>query len=105
VQLRREAPSGATLVVFHTAVLAYIADRADRQAFADRIMPLCQYWISNEALGAFPEIASRAETKRTSGRFLLSVNGAPVAWTNPHGASLEWIGDQHISADKKPEIG
>jgi hypothetical protein len=28
---------------------------------------------------------------RLSGRFLLSVNGAPVAWSDPHGSSIDWI--------------
>jgi hypothetical protein len=104
VQLCREAPSGATLAVFHTAVLAYVADQADRQAFVDRVMPLCQYWISNETPDIFLEIASRAGSSGMPGRFLLSVNGAPVAWTDPHGTSLEWIASQS-SAFKEPEIG
>lgn len=25
------------------------------------------------------------------GNFLLAMNGEPVAWTDPHGAALEWI--------------
>jgi hypothetical protein len=24
----------------------------------------------------------------------MSVNGSPVAWTDPHGAAIEWIVDQ-----------
>jgi hypothetical protein len=92
VQLCREAPTSATLVIFHTAVLAYVADRAERQAFADRVMLLCQYWVSNEAPNVFPEAASRTGARGAPGRFLLLVNGAPFAWTDPHGASLEWIG-------------
>jgi hypothetical protein len=28
-----------------------------------------------------------------AGRFLLSVNRKPVAWTDPHGAAIEWIAD------------
>jgi hypothetical protein len=92
VQLCREAPTSATLVIFHTAVLAYVANQADRQAFADRVMPLCQYWVSNEAPGVFPEAASRAGGRGAPGRFLLCVNGAPVAWTDPHGGALKWIG-------------
>jgi hypothetical protein len=85
-----EAPKGATLVVFHTAVLAYVADPADRQAFAERVMPLCDCWIANESPRMFPAIAGRAPPGE-AGRFLLSVNGEPVAWTDPHGASIEWI--------------
>jgi hypothetical protein len=85
-----EAPKGATLVVFHTAVLAYVADPADRQAFAQRVMPLCDCWIANESPRVFPDIASRAPPGE-AGQFLLSVNGEPVAWTDPHGASMDWI--------------
>jgi hypothetical protein len=87
--LCREAPGGATLVVFHTAVLAYVAEAAKRQAFADAVGSLCPYWVSNESPAVFPQ-----QTVGTAppGRFLLSVNGSPVAWTDPHGAALEWIG-------------
>jgi hypothetical protein len=84
-----EAPKEATLVIFHTAVLAYVPDPADRQAFADRAMRLGT-WVSNEAPGVFPAIAQRTE-RGAPGRFLLSLNGAPIAWTDPHGASLDWI--------------
>jgi hypothetical protein len=88
-----EAPRGATLVIFHTAVLAYIPGRENRRAFADRAMSLRRYCISNEAPVVFPDIAARTEPKGAPGHFLLSVNGAPVAWTDPHGMSLEWIAD------------
>ena len=40
-ELCREAPTDVTLVVFHTAVLAYVADREERQAFARRVTSLC----------------------------------------------------------------
>lgn len=90
-QLCSEAPTDVTLVVFHTAVLAYVADREERQAFARRVTAFCSYWISNEGPEGFPEIASRAELTQIPGQFLMSVNGAPVAWTDPHGAALEWI--------------
>jgi hypothetical protein len=80
-----EAPKGATLVVFHTAVLAYVAARNERDGFARRVMSLCPYWISNEAPRVFSDAAG------PPGRFLMSVNGTPMAWTDPHGAALEWI--------------
>jgi Uncharacterized protein conserved in bacteria (DUF2332) len=93
-QLCKEAPSDATLVVFHTAVLAYVGDRADRMAFAERAMRLGQCWISNETPRVFGDAAQRSAVGEGAGRFLLSVNGSPVAWTDPHGASLEWIADE-----------
>jgi hypothetical protein len=90
-QLCREAPADATLVVFHTAVLAYVTDRAKRHAFAERVMSLCPYWISNESPRVFPNAVMEAARNDRSGRFVLSVNGSPKAWTDPHGAALEWI--------------
>jgi hypothetical protein len=89
-RLAREAPRDATLVIFHSAVLAYVADQADRQAFAQRAMRLGT-WVSNEMPGVFPDVARRTAARRRPGRFLLSVDGAPVAWTDPHGASIDWI--------------
>jgi hypothetical protein len=90
-RLCREAPKDATLVVFHTAVLAYIEGRSERETFGERAMSLCDYWVSNENHRLLPTIANRAGETAIPGQFLLSVNGSPVAWTDPHGAALEWI--------------
>jgi hypothetical protein len=90
-QLCGEAPRGATRVIFHSAVLAYVADMSDRQAFASLAMRLGT-WISNEMPGVFPDIARRTGARGVPGRFLMSMNGSAVAWTDPHGASLDWIG-------------
>jgi hypothetical protein len=90
-QLCHEAPADATVVVFHTAVLAYVAGQAERDHFAERVKALCDYWISNESPRVFPRIAAQAGTAGKPGHFLLSVNGSPMAWTDPHGASIEWL--------------
>lgn len=89
-RLCAEAPKDATLVIFHTAVLAYIDDRAARETFARQAMARAAFWISNESPGVFPDIASKA-LAGSAGRFLMAVNGSPVAWTEPHGAAIEWI--------------
>jgi hypothetical protein len=89
--LASQAPKDATLVIFHTAVLSYVASQADREAFAFEAKSLCQCWISNEAPDVFPSIAERVGASGMPGRFLLSVNGSPVAWSDFHGAALEWI--------------
>jgi len=65
-----------------------------REAFAEQAMRLAPYWVSNEFPRAFPSIATRAGTNWPPGRFLLSVNRSPIAWTDPHGASLAWIADE-----------
>jgi len=89
--LAREAPKDATLVIFHTAVLAYISPAAEREEFARSVGSLCDYWIANEAPQVFPDIARRVGREGPRGSFLLSVNGVPTAWTDPHGASVDWI--------------
>jgi hypothetical protein len=89
--LCREAPKDATLVVFHTAVLAYVTDQVQRQEFGRRAMSAARYWISNEAPRVLPEIASGTAKTNIPGRFLMAVNGDPVAWTDPHGGAMEWI--------------
>ena len=90
--LAAEAPKDATLVVFHTAVLGYLPNRADREAFAASVSTACDYWISNEAPRVMPGIAGRAPAQDRPGRFILAVNGVPIAWAAPHGTALEWIG-------------
>ena len=87
------APLGATLVVFHSAVLAYVTDPQQRAAFADTVRGMGAVWISNETPGVFPHIAERLERRGPRGAFLLSLDGRPVAWTDPHGAWVEWIAD------------
>ena len=89
--LAREAPKDATLVIFHTAVLAYISLAAEREEFARSVGSLCDYWIANEAPQVFPDIARRASWEGPRGSFLLSVNGAPMAWADPHGAWLDLV--------------
>lgn len=89
--LCRQAPKGATLVVFHTAVLAYIADPVQRREFGRRAMSAADFWISNESPRVFPEHAGGIAGTDIPGGFLMAVNGAPVAWTDPHGGAMEWV--------------
>jgi hypothetical protein len=41
----------------------------------------------------FPDIARQTVGRGAKGSFLLSANGIPIAWADPHGASLKWIAD------------
>jgi hypothetical protein len=102
-----EAPRGATLVVFHTAVLTYLADHRDRDAFAaTMIREQGIVWISNEGPRVFPGLAPAAPPPR-KGMFLLSVNGLPQAWTEPHGGAMHWIsaGDATAGQPARPGSG
>jgi hypothetical protein len=90
-RLAAEAPRDATLVVFHTAVLAYLSDRGEREAFAAQAREIADHWISNEAPFVFPAIAGRTGPAPARERFLLALDGSPVAWTDPHGAAINWF--------------
>ena len=89
--LLSDAPKEATLVVFHTAVLQYVAADA-RRRFLGTVHEAGAMWISNEAPSVFPELARDAPAAPRPGRFLLMLDGIPVAWTGPHGQSIDWFG-------------
>jgi hypothetical protein len=83
-----QAPKQATLVIFHTAVLAYVRDAADRQAFADSVRGLNAQWVSNESAKMF----DRPDAPPAPwGLFSLSLNGCLMAHTDPHGTALDWL--------------
>ncbi|MEE6286846.1 DUF2332 domain-containing protein [Georgenia sp. MJ173] len=83
--LAQEAPTDATLVVFHSAVLAYVEADA-RERFVELASGLPGHWISNEGPAVLPGLAR--EARRGDGRFLLAVDGEPRALTDPHGRSV-----------------
>ena len=85
-----QARTDATRVIFHTAVLTYVGP-TERAEFARSVTSFCDVWIANEAPQVFPDIAARAGTPGPRGQFLLAANGQPLAWADPHGASLDWI--------------
>jgi hypothetical protein len=87
----RAVPANATLVMFHSAVLAYVADASERERFARTVREIGAVWISNEAPGVFPHIRERLARPGPRGAFLLSCDGVPLAWTDPHGGWIEWI--------------
>lgn len=83
-------PAGVTPVVFHTAVLTYLP-AAGRSAFVELVRSLPVHWVSQEGPEVFTELAVPPHPA-TDERFLLAVDGTPVAWTAPHGGSLDWLG-------------
>jgi len=86
--LAAEAPRNATLVVFHTAVLAYVPDMADRLAFAESVKQLGAQWVSNESADVFRAADMLA---RPWGRFVLSLNNIPQAYADAHGTAIDWF--------------
>jgi hypothetical protein len=83
------APADATLVVFHTAVLAYLAPE-DRTRFHRTMAGTDAVWLSNEGVGVFPEFERMLPPDHRHS-FVLAVNGEPVALTHPHGRSYRGL--------------
>lgn len=91
--LAATAPAGATLVVFHSAVLAYVAPE-DRARFARQVADVGAVWISNESPAVFPDVAAKLKRPPPDDRFLLAVDGEPIAFTGPYGQSISWLDSQ-----------
>ena len=86
--LAAQAPAGATLVIFHSAVLAYVA-AGDRERFARTVRDLADAWLSNEAPGVVPGLPYTAFRE---GTFVLGRGGrTALAFTDGHGAWLDWL--------------
>lgn len=85
-----DAPSDATLVVYHSAVLAYV-DASSRRAFAAAVRDVGAVWLSNEAPGIVPV---RADPHSSHGdSFTLIRNGREaLAATDSHGTWIDWSG-------------
>ncbi|MDT0165773.1 DUF2332 domain-containing protein [Actinotalea sp. AC32] len=85
------APRDATLVVLHTAVLAYV-DAAVRDAFADAVRDLGAVWVSNEGQCVLPAVAAGLPRGvDAGGRFVLARDGVPRALTHPHGTAMSAV--------------
>ena len=95
-RLVAQVPDELHLVLFHSAVLAYVDDDT-RARFERRLHELTHRpggftWISNEAPSVMPgmrdAVAAAWEPRDLQGRFVLAVDGQPRALTGPHGQSL-----------------
>jgi hypothetical protein len=90
--LAAQAPREATLVIYHSAVLAYVA-ADDRLRFAETMKSLGAVWLSNEAPGVLAEVSVHVQLRpQHNGAFLLVLDGgAPFAFTDGHGTWLQWL--------------
>jgi hypothetical protein len=90
VGLAEDAPKDAALVVYHSAVLAYLDD-AQRGRFRDQLAELRRnrtvVWISNEAPGVVVDVAN-PNSRRP---FVLAQDEVPLAFAAGHGQWLEWF--------------
>jgi hypothetical protein len=86
--LAAKAPADATLVVYHSAVLAYVAP-AGRQQFAGIVATLGAVWLSNEGPGVVPGLPV---PDYEGAPFVLGRDGrTPLALADGHGTWLQWL--------------
>jgi hypothetical protein len=87
-ELVRRAPAGSRVVVFHSAVMIYLAPER-RDEFVKLMRSMSEVtWISNEGPGVFPTIAAQV-ARPIGARMILAVDGSPVALVGAHGQSYE----------------
>lgn len=86
--LAAQAPKEATLVVFHSAVLAYL-DSVSRDAFVRVVSELSGHWVSNEGWRVFPEWEDAQPKVATN--FTLGLDGRVVGHAGEHGQSVSWL--------------
>jgi hypothetical protein len=90
-ELAKEAPADATLVVVASGVLVYLAFD-ERMRFVDTVRALDTDWISLEGVGGLPSVgAALPDGDVPRGRFVLALNERPLAYSGPHGQSLDWL--------------
>lgn len=88
--LAAQAPAGARLVIFHTAVLNYVPLEV-RKEFATLVTDLGAEWFANEGASILPSVGSADALENQPGAFVLSHNGRAIARTGPHGQFLDWL--------------
>lgn len=88
--LAARAPSGATLVVFHSSVL-YQVPPARRAAFAEVVRGLDGHWIAIESPETLPYDGLPAQPDEALHN-VLALDGEPLAWTRGHGQAITWFG-------------
>jgi hypothetical protein len=93
--LVEEAAAHGPVVVFHSAVIAYLTPE-DRDRFQDLMTDLVAggrcHWVSNEGPRVLPTVTATGPAMPDDVRgFVLGVDGRAVAWTHGHGTWLRWL--------------
>jgi hypothetical protein len=93
--LVQEASGFGSVIVFHSAVAAYLPlDQRHRlQGLMTGLVAEGRcHWVSNEAPNVLPDLlATIPEQERHAHHFVLGVDGRLVARTHGHGHYLEWL--------------
>lgn len=91
-----EAGRHGTVVVFHSAVAAYLSPQ-DRDRLQELMAGLVAagscHWVSNEAPQVLPAVTATGDLPPDVRGFVLGVDGRAVALTHGHGSWLRWFRD------------
>jgi hypothetical protein len=83
-----QTPRGATVVIYHSAVLGYVS-RAQRAGFAATIRELGVTWLSNEGADVLPAVT--APPAGDHGFVLVRDGVEAIAITDSHGTWVDWL--------------
>lgn len=87
------APAGATVVVLHSATLAYLS-RDQRERHLRLLSELGVHWVTNEGMKVVPAVRAALppgfeDDPRPC--FVLALDGRPLARVGSHGQWLDWL--------------
>lgn len=93
--LVEEAAEHGTVIVFHSAVIAYL-EPPDRDRFRSMMTDLvgrgrCR-WVSNEGANVLPGLTPTGSGPEGPMEFVEALDGRAVAWTHGHGRTMRWLG-------------
>jgi hypothetical protein len=90
VRLAKSAPTAATLVVFCSAVLAYL-DVEQRAQFRRDVASVAAHRPTVELTNEGPGVVVDLPTPAGAVPFVLARDGVPLAEASPHGEWLRWF--------------
>lgn len=85
-----QAPPGSTVVVLHSATLAYL-DTSEREAFLTIVQDLGVHRVGAEGPRVLPHLAALPTERDIGGRFVISLDEQALALAHPHGRNLSWL--------------
>ncbi len=94
----RKAAPKATIVVSSPAVLVYL-DPAEREKFAAYCSRAKVRWISLDGRRVIPRVGDAADELGIEGDFVLSLDGMPIASTDPLGRQVTVYGSSGLSPE------
>lgn len=93
-RLLDQAPAGTTVVVTHSATLAYL-DEEQRAAFLRELADAGVHRLGMEGATVVPglvdQLAGHVADRDVPGRFVVSLDDRVLALADPHGRDLAWL--------------